>query len=425
MLTLGLVGACAPGPADVLADDEAGALDDDAEDVDEGLDDGLDDGRDLDGEGALDVPDALDLEPADAVGADEDPAAPLAAAPPGIEALFSFPTTGPDRTLEDKIVSLLGQAAPGSKVRISIYHLTRTRAAQAIVDARARGVDVKIVVDKSVRDDPANLAWPILVDGLPAEARIVCARNSNGGCIGTNINHSKIFLFERLVDGTEHVVVQSSANLTGSQLKQFNNMVVIRGDAALFDAYLAYWNDLKAQRKDPGYYRTMLGHHIRAYAFPRDDGDNILGVLDRVVCHTGSELLLTMAFFGDSRLEVAQKLAAKKREGCKVKALLRQTPDEAAAPGTRVLSTLRDAGIPVTLFPKGDGVFTIHSKTLLVDSDYRGDNGVTHRKLVFTGSHNYTANALENNDEVLIRVDDPDVFAAYRANWTAMRATKP
>ena len=44
----------------------------------------------------------------------------------------------------------------------------------------------------------------------------------------------------------------------------------------------------------------------------------------------------------------------------------------------------------------------LHSKYLLVEGVYDGKAG---RKLVFTGSHNYTYPALRANDETLLKID--------------------
>lgn len=353
----------------------------------------------------------------------EEPApAPAPAAP--LQALFSFPTTGADRTLENTVVDLLDQAAPGSRVRIALYQLTRLRPAQAMSRAFARGVDIRVVFDRNVRDGGANNAWDEVVAGLPEENITVCDRGTNGSCIGTNINHNKLFLFERLMNGTQNVVVQSTANLTNSQTRQHNAMVIVRDDAALFAGLSAYWNDLKAQRKNPAYDRTVVGDRdVRAYAMPRST-DTVLAVLDNVVCESDSILRVNMAFFGDSRLAVARRFADLKRAGCQVQMVLRQNDNESAAPGEDVVDVLRDAGIEVTLArTSADGLrFTTHAKILIVDSQYATSSSTRHRRLVFFGSHNYTMNALVENDEVLMRVDDPGVFAAFVDNWTAVRA---
>src|ERR1700689_1174092 len=84
-----------------------------------------------------------------------------------------------------------------------------------------------------------------------------------------------------------------------------------------------------------------------------------------------------------------------------------------------VISELKSAGIKVGEYPSQHGT-NIHSKYLLIDSDYDTSDGRSHRQLVWTGSHNYTKGALRENDEVLLRVDNPTIFADFLANWNTI-----
>ncbi|MCK6536506.1 MAG: phospholipase D family protein [Polyangiaceae bacterium] len=43
------------------------------------------------------------------------------------------------------------------------------------------------------------------------------------------------------------------------------------------------------------------------------------------------------------------------------------------------------------------------------------------KSLVFTGSHNLTTTSLRSNDEAIVRVDDAATFAAYAANFAALK----
>ena len=50
-----------------------------------------------------------------------------------------------------------------------------------------------------------------------------------------------------------------------------------------------------------------------------------------------------------------------------------------------------------------------------------------HRRLVFTGSHNWTGPSLDQNDETLLRVERDEVFNAFVADLARVRAaaTRP
>jgi len=60
----------------------------------------------------------------------------------------------------------------------------------------------------------------------------------------------------------------------------------------------------------------------------------------------------------------------------------------------------------------------VHDKVLLISGKYAGST----RKLVWTGSHNWTGNALRYNDEAMLRIDEGAVFNAYLNQWNKIWA---
>ena len=382
---------------------------DDAGSIDSGsLDAGSTDGGSTDGGStAIDAGSGVDAGP----GTPPPP-------PPAFTALFSTRPAGdgPDGTLEDAIVALIDDAVPGSRIRVAIYTFTRARGSSALIRAHDRGVDVRVVLDGGNTSAPAS-ELAALRAGLGA-ARVTVCDAPGTACVGSGIMHHKTFLFSALGDGSRDVVVQGSHNLSNSQRSMHNNLLVVRGDAALFAAYERTWNDLRADVEIPNYYRIDAGDlATRAYFFPRVAGDTVVSVLDNVNCDSTSRIRATMAFFTNARLAIAERLAARQREGCDVRVVI---GDAEIRAGDRVLSTLRGAGVGVTLYPSRSGGWSVHSKYLLIDAPYSGS--AAHRRLVFTGSHNWTGPALTINDETMLRVEDAPVFDAYLADWTLTRA---
>jgi hypothetical protein len=336
--------------------------------------------------------------------------------PPQKEAVFNMPKGDvPDVAIEEKITEITKLAAPGSTVRVAIYHWTRAQMATAFVEARARGVDVRVVLDKDNLDmnGEHNSAVKALEAGLMPGAVTLCHEGkATGACIGSNINHNKFFLFSELTDGSKNVVLQTSQNLTTTQTHLWNNLVVVRDDEALYAGYLEYWNDLHAQKPDPGYYRFFDGTTgTKAYFFPREAGDTVEGVLDNATC-PGTSIRLAMAIFTNGRTNIANKLVSMKKAGCSVEAVL------GTEAGSEIVSTLKAGGVKVLPFeaPTGESV---HSKYLLIDGVY---TGTPDRKVLWTGSHNYSENALRDNDEALLKIDDGAIFDAFAANWAALAA---
>ncbi len=336
---------------------------------------------------------------------------------PRYRAVFSSRsgTNTADGAVEDAIVDLIERAVPASRVRVAVFRFTRSRPATALIQAAQRGVDVRVVVDGDA-DEGAGSEVPRLISMLGRSRVTVCGAPGSA-CVGTGIMHHKTFLFSQLDDGSRNVVVQASHNLTHGQLTRHNNAVIVRGDSNLFAAYERAFADLRRDVVRAGYYRVANGNfRTRGYYFPRDSGDTVAGVIDGVSCAGTARIRVAMAFFTDARLQVARALARRAQAGCDVQAVI----GNAGLPaGRRVLEALRGGGVRVTLYPARGGNWALHSKYLLIDARYAGSSA--NRRLVFTGSHNWTGGALRRNDETLLRVENDDVFAAFMADWAHVR----
>lgn len=337
---------------------------------------------------------------------------------PPFETVFSHrsDTDAPDTTIEDRIIALVDAAVPGSRIRVAMYTFTRATASAALVRAHDRGVDVRIVLDGGA--DGAGSEVGALRTGLGAANVHLCDAPGTS-CIGTGIMHDKFFLFSELSDGSRDVVVQASHNLTNAQLSMHNNAVIIRGDDLLFGAYEHTWNDLFSDVENASYYRIDDGAlATRVYFFPRGSGgDTSVSILDNVTCDGTARVRVAMAFFTDARSAVADALARLARAGCDVRVV---AGDASIPVGTTVASTLTAAGVQLTRYPTRSG-WDLHSKYVVIDALYAGST--THRRLVFTGSHNWTGPSLTDNDEAQLRVEDDGVFDAYLSDWEHVRAS--
>ena len=336
--------------------------------------------------------------------------------PPNLQVVFSTrpATNGRDTSIEAALVALMDQALPGSKLRLEMYTFTRAAPADALIRAHQRGVDVKVVVDGGARL-AAGSEIPRLEAALGL-ARVKSCSSAGGGtsCQGTGIMHNKVLLLSALADGSRNVVVQASHNLTTAQLTMHNNAVVVRNDPALFAAYAQTFDDLWTDAQNLGAYRVADGTlATRAYFFPRGSGgDTVVSVLNNVTCDATAKIRVAMAFFTSARQAIADALSARKAEGCDVAIVVGD--DEIP------FSAQVSSGVAVTRYPQRAGGWGLHSKYLLVDAKYAGSSA--HRRLVFTGSHNYTGPALTSNDETLLRVEDAAVFQAFLADWAKVKA---
>ncbi len=422
---VGCAGAISGTPRDL---DAGGGVDASAHDGDVAVDAGprsdgdvpAEDGGASTGEDAGPIsldggPIGVDAGPVDGgpIGVDAGPPA-----PPTFETVFSRrpDTNARDTTVETRLIQLIDSAVPGSRIRVAMYSFTRTGPADALVRAAGRGVDVRILLDGGA--DGVGSEVGTLRTGLGAANVHLCDAPGTA-CVGSGIMHHKTFLFSALDDGSTNVVAQASHNLTTTQLTMHNNAVIIRGDALLFAAYERTWNDLWADLENPDYYRIDDGAlGTRVYFYPRaTGGDTSVSILNNITCDGTARIRVAMAFFTDARSDVATALAARAREGCDVRVV---AGDDSIPLGATVASTLTAGGVDLVRYPNRSG-WSLHSKYLLIDAVYAGSTG--HRRLVFTGSHNWTGPSLTSNDETQLRVEDDGVFDAYLADWAHVRAS--
>lgn len=115
--------------------------------------------------------------------------------------------------------------AARTTIRLQAYEFTSPPIRAAIVAAQARGVDVRAILDRSqARPDRGTAALlaeagiPVLIDARPA------------------IAHNKVMV----IDGD--TVITGSFNFTrAAQARNAENVLIVRGDAALAAAYAEYW----------------------------------------------------------------------------------------------------------------------------------------------------------------------------------------
>ncbi|MFI9584089.1 phosphatidylserine/phosphatidylglycerophosphate/cardiolipin synthase family protein [Streptomyces sp. NPDC052236] len=352
-------------------------------------------------------------------------------------------TTAEQDAIRDHIRGLIGGAERGSSIAVSMYTFSDATVSRALVAAKQRGVSVRVILDHSTLRTNGN-EYATLSSGLGtdrAKTSWVYACPDGRGCVGTRtlpgddgaINHNKLFLFSR-TRGADNVVVQTSANMTGYQRTElFNNAVTI-ADAGLYGIYQAYFADLLKHGTSAGlshYYRTPSSGRYQAYFFPRRESrgttfnndaatDTVKLILDKVGCAPRGEATeVRMAASLFYRKEVADKLVSLASAGCSV--LLAHDANPGTVDVGPTMGTVVE-GIVAGKLTKRVGCWEnspsgvkigLHSKYLTVSGTYGGVRG---RKLVWTGSHNFSYPALRSNDETLLKIDDPMVFDRFKAN---------
>ncbi|MGW6966405.1 phospholipase D-like domain-containing protein [Streptomyces zaomyceticus] len=386
-------------------------------------------------------------------------AAPAEAETAGVttQAVFNNPIgTAAERwAIVNKQVELVNGAPAGSRIRVAMYYAKDGTLPDALISAHARGVQVQAIFDNKVVAENQtpynNLVTALGSDTSKPSWVIDCGVGR--GCVGTKamngvtaIQHNKFMLFTE-TQGTPRVVVQSSANLNDGRdgTKGWNNALVLAGNDSIYNAYNGYFDDLAARRANNNYYDTgrppLASGNAKIHFYPRaatsdsvfysDPGeDTVSTVLDNVTCHGNSivgttdthrtRIRVSMTQF--ARPYLADRLNELDAQGCYIEVAMTYDTANSMAKASleKLLSKTSSAyGGVITKYYCGKDATWIHDKYLLVEGNYYG---VPDRKIVWTGSHNWTTNSLRQSDETMLQLEDAAIHDAYVSNYNKTRA---
>jgi phosphatidylserine/phosphatidylglycerophosphate/cardiolipin synthase-like enzyme len=359
----------------------------------------------------------------------------------GAEVIFNAPDDAghPSLAIENRLIELIDQAPAGSTITFSLYTWTRIPVAQALKRAQDRGVSVHLVLDGGIDDDAANPAMEI-VKSAGFSSLVFCegeSGSSNTACIADrgephSINHNKLFMFSE-TGGMSDVVVVSSFNLTNTQTTLFNNAVLIHDDPALYAFYERHVDNMLQQRKNNDYFNTDDGYfrsdqsRTTTYMSPRADSNGGTGeqsstdtyarILSYITeAEDGCELSLVQLNISDARTPVANEIARVARLGCRVRIVYDSMGDDnlALLEATNNVELERYIDREDSNVGGRDTKVGVHSKYMIFSGNY---NGIGGRTIVFTGSHNISGPALRTNDEILVKVERPEVSNAFETNF--------
>ena len=312
------------------------------------------------------------------------------------------PRGGADTSIVKEIVRQIDRTGRGDTVRASVFQWTLDGpvrpVADAVVDAKRRGVDVKVVIGQRASAPAGNNAVISRFKSAGVDVKQckgACLPNPSGQSKGPD--HNRFFLIER--DGRP-TVVTTSFNFTRFHVTQAHNLIAVHGDEALHDFYSAYW-----QRLYKGSWggwgekqKAASGDGTRAWVFPRST-DPVAAELKRVTgCAEGDRLWVAHANFQTNRPAVRDQLGRIEKLGCDVKVIVLD----------------QDSNNPSWIAKSvGSGSVRVHTslrdKFIFLDAQVGGNA----RQFVYTGTHNLTGNGLNHADDNLLRVRDRAVAGVY------------
>ena len=351
--------------------------------------------------------------------------------------VFNDPTAAKPRRTEvvRRVHAAIRHTPPGATIRIATYNIDRRDTADLLLQARARGVHVQIVVND-------NLVNPVIrrlqrrLGRNPAGSSflVICKAACRNGSRTGNL-HMKVYAFSQS-GAARSVVINSSSNLGNAAANgQWNDAFTVYGDDALFAAWVEVFDQLKLDRPASPRFLTYESGTIRA-DFQRVVAARAvepqLRRLRQVGCRAPvgygdgrgrSVVRVNMyAWYGARGEALARELASMRREGCQIRVI----GSVVSAPVVRIL---QGAGIPVRAADwdwgrkpatSGDEIVFgsrcySHLKYVTVDGLFRGRG----TRVVWTGSENWSAPGL-SSDEVTFEIHDDRAVRAYDAQWQRM-----
>ena len=317
-----------------------------------------------------------------------------------------------DTKIMDTLIHYLKYTPKGAQVHVSVFLFSYDPLLIALKEAYSRGVNIYLAIDNGREESEKENKETILqlMSAFKSPSRVVTVESDASS---TAINHNKFVLFSEiyLPNGKAHdVVFSSSHNFILAGTKKIQDAVLL-SDEKLYAAFLNNWNEVvsraKSGMKNFNYKEVDLDS-VKAYFFPRrkngawDGADTYLEIFDKINDYSTANVRVVMSDW--SRLEVAEKLTELQKKGVSVEVITKDKADEAVL---NELGRLKAAGGYVKIIKMSEK--NSHSKITLIKGNWEGKP----QKLVFTGSHNYTYNALKNNNEVLLKIRNESFFKTY------------
>ncbi|HYO54490.1 phospholipase D-like domain-containing protein [Archangium sp.] len=324
---------------------------------------------------------------------------------------FSNPPAfaGRDYTIITELRRLINSTPAGATIRGTIHSISIDEVADALLAAQNRGVAVYVVLDgkNASSTDPAIAKIKSLTNH-----RFCTNTSGGGGCIGTSAAgnmHTKMFTFSQTTDPTgvarSNVVWFGSSNLTyASGPDAFNNTITIYDEATLFTGLNANFSDMFNRRHYTGndYYDSASGRGYYmataadAYASPEglNQTDTIVTRLNDVTPDANCRLRIGMSFVTTGRPDILAQVKRYRAGGCAVWMVVGGDATAGISMPQSVYNELLDAGVAIRRKDK------VHDKFFLIYGKY----GTSYAYRVYTGSQNWSQDALNENEEIFVKM---------------------
>lgn len=291
----------------------------------------------------------------------------------------------PTGSVEERLLQFIDAAQVS--IHIASFEFNLPRVADALIAAKARGVDVRWVTDDEngleIDANPNRGQFTRLMAG-GIEVKDDAGRSA--------LMHNKFWIFDR------QIVWTGSTNITVNGVyKQNNNVIVFHSpDVALI--YEREWDELWNAQLGPrapstrnNQWAILEGTPIQILFSAEDDAvDNLIALVN------DAQTSVRFLAFSFTDYPLAQAMIARAQAGVDVQGVF----ETFGSNSTRSeLRTLWCAGLPVR--QDGNSSF-LHDKVIIIDNS-----------IVVTGSLNFSSSADEENEENVVILDNAEIAALY------------
>ena len=274
--------------------------------------------------------------------------------------------------VDQTVLALLASAQ--QSVRMSYFNIRLPSVMDALVDLKAQGVDVEVMLDAKTQLADFN-TWG--ADALAAGLDVVLITNEKAE---KAIMHNKFTVID------SEIVMTGSANLSTTALNKSDEDLLIVESVGLAQRYRAEYDEIVEGGND----KSMpygADAAIVAWMGPEDDLDGKITALIEA-----AETSIHVAMFQVNQSGLVASLVTAHNAGKQVIVVI----DAKFLAEGSLHETLTSAGVPVIMADNTLSMYSeMHSKLMIVD-----------HKIAVMGSHNWTNLATFHNDENIVILND-------------------
>lgn len=314
--------------------------------------------------------------------------------PERIQFFFTDPLNEKDPTsgVEKVLIKAIDSAT--QSIDVAIYGFDRTNILDAFIRAHQRGVNIRVVTEKDVYNDPrySPTYQAMRKTGIPIK-------------LDNNVGKYQYLMHNKFIVIDMHRVWTGSCNLTTSGITVNANDAILIDSSSFAKSYTLEfeemfvknrWGRKKCDNNEELF--AIDGRKVELYISPPD---RVEAQIIKAIASASSSIYLAMFYLTND--DIYEAIARAIEKGVRVKAVV----DERGASN--------NYSEALNLVKSGNGVVDslfglVHHKFCVIDKDG------TH-PIVVTGSANWSDSGMNHNDENILIIHDKSAAALYFDQW--------